>query len=915
MGCQCGKNREGPPRPRAFLRDRYYGPSLRDFECTFSPEERADRKRLIAWFQLCKGDTIRAALKDASRLEPIKVLLLSQGVPSRFRAEVWRFFLGVSENRSVPEYLVEEQEPSKNSSPSRDICRENHETAKKRSPRVIPIWARKVKPKVQENILKDLKRTYPDMPNFTPEMHEKLSHFLHAYSCLDRKVGYCQGMNFIAGFLLTVLPNDEHSAFWIFCELLTSASSKWNFAAMYKDGMPLLKLYLFQLEGILGKVMPELTARLKLLEVSAEMYAIKWLMTLFTYSLPFETVCRLWDFMLVVGPGGLTLCTCGIIKLLQKKLLTMEALDVILPTIIDAQFPAEQIIQTALSIHPADDGKKTKRRRKSTITAQSAFEVVNEMEKILERLKAEWIEVNPQLAKELGVKPLREWDEVSSVSGFSKRGGDSCAATAQYLAGKVQVPKGPTRERDCASVPHAVNHMGEDRRIIDDDESEDEIVELSGPFEKTLNLKGVEDLPHWSDTEAEGRWREGEGKEIEAEAKKQTFRPSTTSAPRLLRKRAQKQAGELGGDQQSTPTSTRHKRTHSEGKDPSKWRETNELRPKSADLFKNRRDYQASYSSTDKRSFGSGANSRPRSVSVDKRSSSISKRSSSLDMHSYRSSAETSRPRSTSREPRNSSRGSDELVEFQPANRQKLILQSSDGGKGCMTSDRETPGDMSNGSASTRARTLQSFATPVPPVRSTTLSPRVARNSVGMLVCDSGRFGAHVPPNRSSTEPDVESRTTGRMSAGLESWCGEYSGARGVAPGIEYHHVVTAHGHGHGRGHGAGRARSHSPAALSTPREPVESKPLHISCVKEESMLNNEVVPASPRTAWDAKVRTDSATPQAPNVNPFEDDRYDAVSVSSPSPSVKQLDSSHYPTSRNGVHRTVASAAPQIAAF
>ncbi len=46
------------------------------------------------------------------------------------------------------------------------------------------------------------------------------------------------------------------------------------------------------------------------------MYAVKWILTLFTYVLPFTTVARVWDLLLVMGPSkGVLLISLSIVKL------------------------------------------------------------------------------------------------------------------------------------------------------------------------------------------------------------------------------------------------------------------------------------------------------------------------------------------------------------------------------------------------------------------------------------------------------------------------------------------------------------------------------------------------------------------------------------------------------------------------
>ena len=52
----------------------------------------------------------------------------------------------------------------------------------------------------------------------TPGGQAALRRVLRAYSYYDPEVGYCQGMNFIAGMFLTIMSEEE--AFWLLvCKL------------------------------------------------------------------------------------------------------------------------------------------------------------------------------------------------------------------------------------------------------------------------------------------------------------------------------------------------------------------------------------------------------------------------------------------------------------------------------------------------------------------------------------------------------------------------------------------------------------------------------------------------------------------------------------------------------------------------
>ena len=59
---------------------------------------------------------------------------------------------------------------------------------------------------------------------------------LNAYSIHDVQVGYCQGMNFLAAFVLTKL-NAEEEAYWTWYTVMQS--TKYNFRTFFFPGTPL----------------------------------------------------------------------------------------------------------------------------------------------------------------------------------------------------------------------------------------------------------------------------------------------------------------------------------------------------------------------------------------------------------------------------------------------------------------------------------------------------------------------------------------------------------------------------------------------------------------------------------------------------------------------------------------------------
>ncbi len=65
--------------------------------------------------------------------------------------------------------------------------------------------------------------------------------------------------------------------------------------------MPLVKFLIFAFDKLLAEVDPALSTALSELQLPPDFYALKWFITLFTYSLPIASVCRVWDYII----GGL----------------------------------------------------------------------------------------------------------------------------------------------------------------------------------------------------------------------------------------------------------------------------------------------------------------------------------------------------------------------------------------------------------------------------------------------------------------------------------------------------------------------------------------------------------------------------------------------------------------------------------
>jgi hypothetical protein len=110
-----------------------------------------------------------------------------------------------------------------------------------------------------------------------------LYNLLKAYSNLDREVGYCQGINYLAAFFLLNIEDDE-DAFWCLEELLNGEHS-WR--DIFSDDTPKLCSLLREIEERLKLKCPKVLTHLnETTQLNVEAAFSSIFITLFIYDLP-----------------------------------------------------------------------------------------------------------------------------------------------------------------------------------------------------------------------------------------------------------------------------------------------------------------------------------------------------------------------------------------------------------------------------------------------------------------------------------------------------------------------------------------------------------------------------------------------------------------------------------------------------
>eukprot|EP01065_Artemidia_motanka_P038379 TRINITY_DN47226_c0_g1_i1.p1 TRINITY_DN47226_c0_g1~~TRINITY_DN47226_c0_g1_i1.p1 ORF type:complete len:336 (+),score=73.56 TRINITY_DN47226_c0_g1_i1:53-1060(+) len=145
---------------------------------------------------------------------------------------------------------------------------------------------------------RDLARTFPMHSLFLGADgvgQRQLFRVLSAFAVYDPRVGYCQGMGFVAATLLTQMP--EEDAFWAFLVLMKS--ERYDLAGLYLPGFPLVQRSFAQLRFLLGYYCPRLAEHLNAEGVDVSFFASQWFMTLFVYQFPFRLLLPVWDLFIL----------------------------------------------------------------------------------------------------------------------------------------------------------------------------------------------------------------------------------------------------------------------------------------------------------------------------------------------------------------------------------------------------------------------------------------------------------------------------------------------------------------------------------------------------------------------------------------------------------------------------------------
>ncbi|KAK6962131.1 growth hormone-regulated TBC protein 1 [Biomphalaria glabrata] len=175
-------------------------------------------------------------------------------------------------------------------------------------------------PAVSESILLDIHRTFPENVYFSEladpgSLKKPLQNVLEAISLSNPHLGYCQGMNFIAGLLLLVMKSEE-KAFWLMDTLIQTILPDF-----YAPDMIAVKAEQDLLGELVKWKLPDLHSHLEGLGVQWCLVGMKWFICLYADVMPVDTVLRVWDCLFLEGSKILLRVALTLITLNKDRLL------------------------------------------------------------------------------------------------------------------------------------------------------------------------------------------------------------------------------------------------------------------------------------------------------------------------------------------------------------------------------------------------------------------------------------------------------------------------------------------------------------------------------------------------------------------------------------------------------------------
>jgi hypothetical protein len=172
---------------------------------------------------------------------------------------------------------------------------------------------------VEDIITLDVQRSFHNHPNISPMI---LHGLLRLYAHYNPEVSYCQGMNFVMGFIYCLYESEEVT-FKIFAGMMNKFMKN-----IFENDLTHLRLIFYQYDRLVGIFLPDLADHFHREKIDSSLYTSPWFITVFTSVFQFTQqsymLFRVWDTFLVDGWKGFFKICLAILDTFKETLLRLR---------------------------------------------------------------------------------------------------------------------------------------------------------------------------------------------------------------------------------------------------------------------------------------------------------------------------------------------------------------------------------------------------------------------------------------------------------------------------------------------------------------------------------------------------------------------------------------------------------------
>ena len=169
----------------------------------------------------------------------------------------------------------------------------------------------------------DSQRTLFDKNTNVEEKRKSLNNILKTCIMLNEEGSYCQGMNFVGGFILKISENEEESFY-----LLMGLFKYTDYRSIFKKDLTKLRLFFAIFEKILKLYIPTLESYFTENKVTANYYLSAWFITLFTSLVKqgqkLDAFLKIFDLFIIDGWKAIFNISMDILRKNEETLLTYK---------------------------------------------------------------------------------------------------------------------------------------------------------------------------------------------------------------------------------------------------------------------------------------------------------------------------------------------------------------------------------------------------------------------------------------------------------------------------------------------------------------------------------------------------------------------------------------------------------------